>query len=176
MGLAALGGALGYGLDWGVSHAKVSAAWQLGIATAVGLGGTLALAKWGDERLAAGLAGATVANGVTRLREIIALSQLDKKKSASTGPALPTETAAVYRQPYLRDAAAVYRQNPRLTGAQTMYPGPFGTSFKEAGAVVRRGNPSAYIPGPVRFFGPRSWVYNTESGRTVRVRSAHSSG
>lgn len=172
-GLSGLGGGLGYGIDWGVSHAKIGAGWQAAAFGVTGSLGSIALAKWGDERLAAGLAGATIAMTIGRVREVIALSKLaSTKPAAETKPAVG-EAGAVYRQPY-RDAGAVYPR-PDLR-AQARAPALMGPTWKEAGAVRR--NPSYYVPGPVRHYGPRSWVYGTggDAGAVVRrYVSAHSS-
>lgn len=161
--LGGLGGAVAYGVDWGISHAKIGAGWQLAAVGGTGAVGTVLLAKYGDERLAAGLAGGTVFAAIGRTQEVIALSKMGKPTQAQAQAQTPPQAAAVVR-----------RGNPMID-ARSMHPGAFGPSFKrEAAAVIRRGNPSAYMPGPVRFFGPKSWVYHTESGAVVRVRSAHS--
>jgi hypothetical protein len=67
------------------------------------------------------------------------------------------DSGAVYERG--REAGAVYRE----AGAATTMRAPvFGRSFKDSGA-------SRYVPGPVRFFGPRSWAYDAGA----RYVSAH---
>ena len=174
--LSGLGGGLAYGLDWGVSHAKLSATWQTVLFGGVGLVTTLGVARWGDERVAAGIGGGTVFSLIGRMREAIALSKATTPSSAGATKTAGAEAGAVYGQPYL-DAGAVMHMhgNPQRTGARAMGPGmTFGTSFKESGAVYQ--NPSGYVPGPVRWYGPRSWAYNVapEAGVVRRYVSAHS--
>lgn len=174
-GLAGLGGGLVYGVDWGISHMKTSATVQALAFGGVGLLGALGVARWGDERVAAGMGGATVFALIGRVREAIALS-----KAASPTATGPTkEAGAVYSQPY-GGAGAVYAMNPadahQLTAARYVgAPRTFGASFKEAGAVYKT-NPSLYVPGPVRWYGPRSWAYNVgpDAGVVRRFVSAHS--
>lgn len=158
-GLGALGGGVMAGVDYGVSMLPLSAPWQI---AAVGVGGAaLAVvgAKFGDERVGAGIAGATVLSVVKRGAEAYALMGLaDKSTSSSASSGAQAE-----------GAGAVYRESgamQRARGAQSMAPSgaPRAPSFRDAGA-------SRYVQGPVRLMGPKSWVYGSDAGKVYR--SAH---
>ena len=172
LGLAALGGALGYGVDWGVSHVTIAAPWQTALGAGIGILGTLGLAKWGDERLAAGLGGVTAAVTIARVRDLVGLRTVTPPTQV---PAAQGQAAAMrgHASAVYQSAAAVYqaqaaalRKNTVRTMRAPVYGSGFKRGYREAGA-------SFYTPGPVRYFGPRSWAYNTESGVVVRYRSAH---
>lgn len=174
-GLGMVGGALAYGLDWGVSYAPVAPAWQ---AVIMGVSGgviSVGVAKFGNEAFAAGIAGGTGAMLAGRVREAITLASFGKQ-STSGGEAKGVFGSGASRV-YDRGAQAVFQE----AGAMTQRTGarsagrapsmsPHSGSFKEAGV-------SRYIPGPVRWFGPRSWAYGPQASGASRVRyvSAHSS-
>jgi len=165
-GLGALGGGVMAGVDYGVSMLPLSAPWQI---AAVGVGGgvlSVIAAKYGDERVGAGVAGATVLSVVKRGAEAYALMGLaDKSTSSGASSGVQAEGAgAVYR-----DAGAM----TRARGAQSMAPSgaPRAPSFRDAGAVYREAGASRYVPGPVRLMGPKSWVYGSDAGKVYR--SAH---
>jgi hypothetical protein len=165
-GLGALGGGVMAGVDYGVTMLPLSAPWQI---AAVGVGGgalAIVAAKYGDERVGAGIAGATVLSVVKRGAEAYALSGLAEKSTSTSA------TSGVQAE----GAGAVYRESGALVrarGAQSMAPSgaPRAPQFRDAGAVYRETGASRYVQGPVRLMGPKSWVYGSDAGRVYR--SAH---
>lgn len=177
LGLGALGGGMAYGIDWGVGHMKTSGVWQIAALTGFGILGTAGLSYLADERLAAGLAGGTVALGIGRTVNAIALRKAGPKEATPAAGQTPAQQQAL-----VEEAGRVYRQAyeagalERMRGANTMARSPYGKSFKDlddAGAVYREAGASKYIPGPIRYFGPHSWAYRTDAGVVVKYKSAH---
>jgi len=168
-GLGALGGGVAYGIDFGVSYAPVGPTAQSAIIGAAGAVTSIAVAKYADERAGAGIAGGTGFALIGRVREQLALAAAAK----ATGTGTPQEGGAVRRMGGQRvrmgvEGGAVYRDAGAIqkSGARSMAGSPMAAkSYRESGH-------SRYINGPIRFFGPRSWVYNTEGGSVV-FRSAH---
>jgi hypothetical protein len=167
MGLGS--GIAGYGVNWGVEFIPVSAMWRSVIFGGTGLLASLALAKWGDLRVGAGMGGAVGALLTGRIVTLVKLQQVGSGASSSTTTptATTTETSGIIRQ--LREGGRVYSESGRVyqreSGAPTTLGRQvFGRSFKETAA-------SQFTRGPVRFFGPQSWAAN-EGG--VVYRSKHS--
>ena len=200
-GIGLLGGGVAYGINWGLAYAPLDATWST---VAFGGGGVVTsvlLAKYADERVAAGLAGGVGALLFGRVREIMAL----RKMAPANNGAVSSDGGATYVRRYAGiggrplETGAVYerRAGPHDAGA-VMRVG----SLKEAGAIVghrataatmsnlsmqprdsfkvAESGASRYIPGGARWFGPRSWAYdagrhnNSNNGRVYR--SAHNVG
>jgi len=164
LGLGGLGGGIMAGVDYGVGMLPVSAPWQIAAVGGAGVVLAVVAAKYGDERIGAGAAGATVLSIVKRGAEAYALSGLAAKPATTTEGAQAEGAGAVYRE-----SGAMLRAR----GAQSMAPSgaPRAASFRDAGAVYRESGASRYVPGPVRLFGPKSWIHGSEAGRVYR--SAH---
>jgi hypothetical protein len=156
-GIGLLGGGMAYGVDWGVSYIPVSPLWQSVIFGIGGLGVSAGLAMLADERLACGVAGGVGFGLFGRVREQIALSSLGKGDQPPA--ALPQGASAVFSE-YMRglhDAARVYREAGQVRGMPGGAELP-SRSFRDTGA-------SRYIAGPIRHYGPESWVYRTDAAR-----------
>lgn len=162
-GLGMLGGGVAYGLNYGVSQLPVEQIPQAAILLLGGGATSMALARYADERAAAGVAGGVAAMGIGRVRAILAARQ------AQEGAASSAEAGALYGRragPYQRQAGAVFR--PREAGAILGKPNQGATrmatramsapSFKEAGA-------SRFVQGGQRWFGPQSWAARAGAGR-----------
>lgn len=159
-GIGLLGGGLAYGVDWGASYLPVSPLWQSVAFGLAGFGLSVGLAMLADERLACGVAGGTGFGLFGRVREQIALASLGKggDTSGTTGE-LPAGASAVYSQAYMRglhDAARVYREAGAVRGMPAAALQARG--FHDTGA-------SRYVEGPIRHYGPTSWVYRTDASR-----------
>lgn len=166
LGMGLGSGIVGYGINWGVEYIPVAAVWRSVIFGGAGAVGSLALAKWADVRIGAGLMGATSALLTGRIVTQIRLAQVSPS-SGSSAPAV--EGGAIRRRlreggRVFRDGGAVYRTEAGAPVKSLKAP-VFGPSFRDAGA-------SRYVPGPVDYFGPRSWVYG-EGGAVRRYVSAH---
>lgn len=188
VGLGALGGGVIAGVDYGVDMMPVGAVAKILTVGGVGLVSALLAAKYADERLGAGAMGGTMVSIIKRGTEAYALSSLAKKSDATADkpvdPGVNLEAGRVYRV----DAGAPPRELVRQTGARSMAPeGMPSPSFREAGAVFREAGvvlrrsahnsgreagASAYVKGPLKLFGPRSWAYDYQSRG---IRSAHDS-
>lgn len=168
--LGIMTGAVAYGVNFGVEYIPVAPLWRTVIFGGGGLFGSLGLAKWGSERLGAGFAGGVGALLMGRVVTQIRMAQVAPTSTAgASGPRGLRDAGRVYQRDagrvYQRDAGAVYQRDAGALA--TMRGGVFGSSFKEGGA-------STYMPGPVRFFGPKSWVYDAgRAGRPVQFVSAH---
>ncbi|HXS82634.1 MAG TPA: hypothetical protein VN896_07915 [Methylomirabilota bacterium] len=164
-------GVVGYGINWGVEFIPLATIWRSVIFGGVGAAGSLALAKWADPRLGSGLAGATGALLTGRIVTQIRLAQV----SPTSGSTASTpEGGALYRRNpraqldagrVFRDGGAVFSRREAGAPVRSMKSPAFGASFRDAGA-------SRYVQGPIRYFGPRSWVYGPDGGAVRRV-SAH---
>jgi len=178
-GLGMLGGGAAYLLDWGIASAPISETWR-----AVALGGSgaviaIGVARFGNENFAAGIAGGVGLALVQRVRNVIALSGTEPKAAATPAPAAASGmfgsgAGRVYARG--RGASAVFHESGALvqrvgrpSSGRAPSLSPTTGSFKDAGV-------SRYIPGPIRWFGPRSWAYGPQASGAGRVRyvSAHS--
>ena len=170
----ALGGAIAYGINWGVSfipidNANAKTAIFAGASAATSIG----LSMMADERVGCGVAGAA---GYQLTHQIAAMVQTRMANRPDAGAVYTRDAGAVYTIPRGRirtDAGAVYRREAGalVGGARTMrMPGMGGPNFKlpEAGA-------SEYVPGPIRWYGPQSWAYKYGNRPGVRYVSAHNS-
>ncbi len=179
--LGALGGGITYGIHWGVTMIPVANPWaKLGIFAGAAGVASIGVSMYADDRVGSGIAGAL---GYVAAHEIAQQLYFRTRPQADAGAVYMKEGGAVYKMNSRHtraDAGAVYRKEAgalvggatrytQQTGQQSMRPGVFGTSFKDAGA-------SRYVPGPVRWFGPQSWAYRYgEGGANRRYVSAHSS-
>ena len=194
-GIGLLGGGVAYGINWGLAYAPLDATWSTVAFGGGGIVTSVLLAKYADDRVAAGLAGGVGALLFGRVREIMALRKMAPAGAVGTeGGATyvrryagiggrPLETGAVYERragPMPRDAGAVMRvQSLKEAGAIVGHRATAATmsnlsmqprdSFK-----VAESGASRYIPGGARWFGPRSWAY--DAGTHRNYRSAHNVG
>lgn len=176
--LGALGGGITYGIHWGTTQIPVANPWAK-LAIFVGAAGTasIGVSMMADDRVGGGMMGAA---GYVLAHEVAQQLYYRSRPQADAGAVYLKEGGAVYKmnpaRARARDAGAVYRKEAgalvggatrysQVSGQQSMRPGDFGTSFKDAGA-------SRYVPGPVRWFGPQSWAYSDAGAK--RYVSAHS--
>jgi hypothetical protein len=170
------GGGAMYAVNWGVEYIPVADMWRSVIFGTSGTLASLALAKWADPALGAATMGGTSALLIGRIVTQVRMASV--APSTSTGTTSSTGAtgqggAGVYRIGPRRDGGAVFRREGGAVyqndagAVATMRRPVFGPSFKarEAGA-------SRFVPGPVRYFGPQSWAYDS-AGRRPRVVSAH---
>lgn len=186
----ALGGLIGYGLDWGASYAPVNEPWGSVIFAAGGTVVSVGMSMLVDTDVGAGIAGATAALLVGRIRRQMALRELksgkeEKKNETAT---TETETAGVRRRRrralpegagrvfnFVRDDAgqvtrAVVQPAPTLPGlSQVNLPGMKSFKHPDAGS-------SRYSEDTGRRYGPANWIQmyrqpkiRREAGRVIRV-------
>lgn len=161
-------GGVAFGVSFGVEYIPVAPLWRTVIFGTGGLLGSVGLAKWGSPTLGAGFGGGIGALLAGRIVTQVRMAQVAPQSTSASQPGAsgaPRRMNAVYNRGaasvhQYRGAGAVYARD--AGAATTMRRPVFGPSFKDAGA-------SRYIPGPVRYFGPKSWAYE---GGAVYV-SAH---